>query len=64
MLKDFLGRVSLEWVDDKAPADQLLGRVGHLIPIGRVELEEAGEDLVKELLLVVRAAGEGGVAAE
>ena len=64
MLQDFLGRVALKGVDNKAPADQLLGRVGHLIPVRRVELEETGEDLIEELLLVVGAAGEWGVATE
>ena len=64
MLKDFLGGVTLEGVDNKAPADQLLGRVGHLVPVGRVELEETGEDLIEELLLVVGAAGEWGIATE
>ena len=64
MLKDFLGRVTLEGVDNKAPAYQLLGRVGHLVPVRRVELEETGEDLIEELLLVVGAAAEWGVATE
>ena len=64
VLKDFLGRVTLEGVDNKAPAYQLLGRVGHLVPVRRVELEETGEDLIEELLLVVGAAAEWGVATE
>ena len=54
----------MERVDDKAPTDQLLGRISHLVPIGRVELKETREDLVEELLLVVGAAGEGGVATQ
>ena len=64
VLKDFLGGVPLERVDYKAPTNQLLGRISHLVPIGRVELKETREDLVEELLLVVGAAGEGGIAAE
>ena len=64
VLKDFLCRVALEGVDDKAPADQLLSRVGHFIPVGWVELKKTREDLVKELLLVVGPAGEWGVATE
>ena len=56
VLKDFLGRVTLEGVDNKAPAYQLLGRVGHIVPVGRIKLKETGEDLIKELLLVVGAA--------
>ena len=64
VLKDFLGGVTLERVDYKTPTDQLLGRISHLVPIGRVELKETREDLVEELLLVVGSAGEGGVATQ
>ena len=64
VLKDLLGWVTLEGVDDKAPANQLLSRIGHLVPVWRVELEKTREDLVEELLLVVGATGEGGIAAE
>ena len=64
MLKYLLGRIPLQRVNHQTPAYQLLGRVGHLVPVGRVELEETGEDLIEELLLVVGAAGEWGIATE
>ena len=64
MLKYLLGRIPLQRVNHQTPAYQLLGRVGHLVPVRGVELEEAREDLVEEFFLVVGATGEGGVAAE
>ena len=64
MLEDLLGAVPLEGIDHQAPGDELLGGVGDVVPVGAVELEEPGQDLVEELLLVVGAAGEGRVAAE
>ena len=64
VLEDLLGAVPLEGVHHEAPGDELLGGVGDVVPVGAVELEEPGQDLVEELLLVVGAAGEGRVAAE
>ena len=64
MLKYLLGRIPLQRVNHQTPAYQLLGGVGHLVPVGRVELKEAREDLVEEFFLVVGATGEGRVAAE
>ena len=64
MLKYLLGRIPLQRVNHQTPAYQLLGGVGHLVPVGGVELKETREDLVEELLLVVGAAGEGGVATQ
>ena len=64
MLQDLLGGVALQGVHHQAPGDQLLGGVGDVIPVGGVELEQSGQDLVEQLLLVVGPAGEGRVAAE
>ena len=64
VLQNLLGRVALQGVHHQAPGDQLLGGVGDVVPVGGVELEQSGQDLVEQLLLVVGPAGEGRVAAE
>ena len=53
MLENLVGGVALKGIDLKHPGYQLLGRVGDLVPVRGVELEESAQNLIKQLLLVV-----------
>ena len=55
MLEDFVGRISLKRIDLEHPRDQLLGRVGDVVPVRRVELEQTAQNLIEKLFLLIRA---------
>ena len=47
MREDLLGAVSLGGVDDQEFADEVLGGVGDVVPVGRWKLELGVEDLLE-----------------
>ena len=64
MLQDLVGRVTLQRVDLQHPRNQLFSRIGDLVPVRRVKLEQSAQDLIEQFLLVVGSRRERGVADE
>ena len=64
MLQDFVCRESEFGISVQHEGDQILGRAAHLIPVGRSEIERAGQDGIEQLFLIVGRADERRVAAQ
>ena len=59
MLQYFVCRISLQWIDLQHPRNQFFCRIRNVVPIWRVEFEETAQDLIEQLLLIIRSGREG-----